>query len=197
MDVQLDCTSSDEVGTLSRMVQEMTQKLKASMDYINALAYRDSLTGIRNTTAYTEATAALEEEIKQPGLRFAVLVADINGLKIANDTYGHETGNQLIVRTSQIICDTFKHSPVFRIGGDEFVVLLQNRDLDHLPELTQELDEACTREFIVTNCERIPISIARGTAEYQSGTDHCYEDVFVRADQAMYLHKQQIKSQHT
>lgn len=193
LDVRLDCCSSDEVGTLSRMVQQMSEKLKVSIEYINTLAYRDSLTGLRNRTSYNETVAALDEEMRQPDFRLAVLVADINGLKYVNDTYGHDLGNQMIIRAAQMICDTFTHSPVFRIGGDEFVVLLQHRDLDCLDTLIHTLDEACEREFIVVDGEQILVSVARGSSCFDPETDHCYDDIFRRADQAMYANKQQFK----
>ena len=57
--------------------------------------------------------------------KFALVECDINGLKGINDTYGHEIGDVYIVNSCRGICSVFKHSPVFRIGGDEFVVILQ------------------------------------------------------------------------
>lgn len=67
------------------------------MDYINSLAYTDSLTGINNNTAYLRDTAELRNGIEKGTADFAVAVIDVNGLKHINDTFGHEKGNELII----------------------------------------------------------------------------------------------------
>lgn len=193
VNVELDCESPDEIGTLSRVFLQTAEKLKEYMSYINALAYRDSLTGVKNMTAYTEAAAEMERKLQYSTPEFAVLVADVNNLKLTNDTYGHDIGSQVIVRASRVICDTFKRSPVFRIGGDEFAVILENRDFAQYRDLIQELDEACKQNFVYVGDTEIPVSIARGVAVYRADIDRTFEDVFKLADHAMYLHKQTFK----
>ena len=69
-----------------------------------------------------------------------VIVLDMNYLKEANDRYGHDVGNKLIRAAAQTISDVFKRSPVFRIGGDEFLIILQNRDLAERNDLLAKLD---------------------------------------------------------
>ena len=73
---------------------------------------------------------------------------DINNLKEINDTYGHILGDELIVTASRIICDTFKRSPVFRIRGDEFCVILQNKDLADREALFASFDSNCATTHI-------------------------------------------------
>ena len=186
--------SKDEIGTLSVVLKETYEKIHEYTTYINALAYRDSLTGIKNSTAYTETIATINKKINCENPQFAVLVADINNLKETNDKYGHDVGNELIIHTSKILTDIFKDSLVFRIGGDEFAVILMNDDYKNYHNLLVKLDEACSLDFI-TICEtRIPVSIARGVASYNSGVDRIYEDVFANADHAMYLNKAERKA---
>ena len=88
------------------------------MSYITALAYRDTLTGVKNTTAYNEAIADVEKQMNCGRPQFGVLVADVNDLKLVNDTYGHDAGNQMIQHASRLLGGTFRYSPLFRIGGD-------------------------------------------------------------------------------
>lgn len=97
---------------------------------------------------------------------YDVAVLDINFLKETNDRYGHEIGNQLIVAAAKIISDTFKRRPVFRIGGDEFVVILQNRDLHDYDELIKKLYKDCDEEMLLAGEHRISVNIACGRAEY-------------------------------
>ena len=186
---ELEINTKDEIGTLSRAFSKAYAKLREYNKYINALAYRDSLTGIKNSTAYVEASQELDRQINCGRPQFGVVVVDINNLKKVNDTYGHDRGNELIVHTARIIEKIFESSAVFRIGGDEFAVFLQGKDLEEYRGRLAELDAACSEDYITAGDERLPVSVARGVALYDPLVDRVYDDVFVKADQAMYLHK--------
>lgn len=183
----------DEVGKLAESFQQTVEHLQKYINYINGLAYRDSLTGVKNKTAYLEAESRFEEQMRLGRPEFAVVVLDINGLKTVNDTYGHDFGDMLIINACRIICKVFQHSPVFRIGGDEFAVILEKADYEHYPELLQRLEE----EIDSYNTGARPdtrISIARGIAVYNSMTDLVFANVFKRADDAMYQNKATMKA---
>lgn len=187
---QLTNRSKDEIGTLSRALDTAYTKLREYTAHINALAYRDSLTGIKNSTAYTEAVIELNKEIYTGNPRFGVLVADINNLKETNDRYGHDVGNDLIVLTAKILTDVFKSSAVFRIGGDEFAVILQGTDFEHYHALLGDFDRACSEHSVEVCDSTVSVSVARGVSLYDASIDQVYEDVFAKADQAMYLNKE-------
>ena len=190
---QISVNSKDEIGTLSVVLKDTYKKILEYTTYINALAYRDSLTGIKNSTAYTEAITSINKEINFDNPQFGVLVADINNLKETNDKYGHDVGNELIIHTSKILTEIFRESLVFRIGGDEFAVILKYKDYKDYHNLLVEFDKACSEDFITVNENRIPVSIARGVASYNPDVNRIYEDVFANADHAMYLNKEESK----
>lgn len=192
-DVSLSCSSKDEIGTLSRVFQQTALKLKENMKSINAKAYLDALTGIRNHTAYNEMVQELDAGLKERSRSVALLVADINYLKETNDHYGHETGNDLIIHITRLLCNTFKHSPVFRIGGDEFVVILEGEDLENYPVLSAQLMKNLENAHLDEE-RKIPVSLAWGMARFKPARDTSFHDLFARADQRMYEHKQKIKS---
>jgi diguanylate cyclase (GGDEF)-like protein len=122
------------------------------------------------------------------------LVADINNLKETNDKYGHDIGNDLIIHTSKILTSTFANSAVYRIGGDEFAVILRGDDYLKYRSLLKKMDKACSHDYI-TVCEKhIPVMVARGVALYDAEIDRVYEDVFSKADHAMYLNKEESKA---
>ncbi|SFG62165.1 GGDEF domain-containing protein [Oribacterium sp. WCC10] len=103
---------------------------------MSKIANYDPLTGVKNKHAYIDAEAKLNsliEENESPD--FAIIVFDLNGLKTINDTLGHQAGDQFIKDGCSLICDYFKHSPVYRIGGDEFVAIAQDHDYLHLDEI--------------------------------------------------------------
>ncbi len=192
-EIELVSSSKDEIGTLSRIFKQMADKLREYMSHINALAYRDSLTGVKNRAAYAEASAEIERAMHSSFVQFGVLVVDINGLKEANDFYGHDVGNQLIISSARLLCDIFNQSPVFRIGGDEFVVILRDRDFEIYRSLIEKLDVECATRYIELKDVKLPISLARGVAIYNPDIDHTFKDVAVHADHVMYLHKQSYK----
>lgn len=185
--------TNDEIGVLARVLYQTYSKIQEYTSYINALAYRDALTGIKNHTAYVEATGKLNQEIRTGNPSFGVLVADINNLKETNDKYGHDVGNDLIVHTAKILAGTFRSSAVYRIGGDEFVVLLQGNDYAQYYALIEKMDKECASDNISVGEQKIPVSVARGISLFDTSIDHVYEDVFAKADQAMYMNKQQMK----
>ena len=198
-DLKLDnCKTKDEIGVLAEAFEKTAEKLHGYMTYINALAYRDSLTGVKNMTAYKEAVTNIDLKITMgEQTPFALLVTDINGLKSTNDRYGHEIGNRLIVRATKLICNVFKHSPVFRVGGDEFVVLLEGEDFENRDALIASLDEFCTRTYVAAGEEVIPVSIARGIECFDSNLHTGVEQIINRADKRMYEHKKSIKETAT
>ena len=185
--------SNDEIGKLARVLDETSGRLEEYMSYINALAYRDSLTGVKNSTAYKEFTSTLDKKMQSSSVRFAVVVCDINGLKQTNDSFGHEAGNELIRIAIKRVCDEFTHSPVFRIGGDEFVAVLENADYDNRYEHLAHLEYTSTDDRFIFGGQTVRLSLSAGLADYDPAEDKCFDDVFVKADSAMYQRKQKIK----
>lgn len=93
------------------------------------MATVDSLTGIKNKHAYAQWEEKINARIQSGDQEpFAVVVCDVNNLKAVNDLYGHKEGDAYIKRACARICGVFSHSPVFRIGGDEFVAILSGED---------------------------------------------------------------------
>lgn len=156
------------------------------------LAYRDPLTNVKNKTAYQDAEKRFEERMRSERPEFALVVMDINGLKQVNDSFGHDFGDMLIMDACKLVCKVFKRSPVYRIGGDEFVTILESGDLEHYQELLENFQiemDAMNRDSRLGN----RVSIARGIAVYDSETDLVFANVFKRADDAMYKNKAVMK----
>ena len=168
-----------------RKEQEHLNELKMA----NELARRDDLTHTRNKTAYHEMEKELQRQILDGDATFGIVVCDINGLKTVNDTEGHKAGDDYIRNSCSLICHIFDHSPVFRIGGDEFVVILQGQDYDNRDALLSKLRKQVEDN---TRIGEGPI-IASGLAEYNPKEDHKAEEIFNRADTKMYEEKARLK----
>ncbi len=164
--------------------QEYAHNLNAARDKANL----DELTGVKNKHAYADVELRLNDMIDSGSApEFAIVVCDLNGLKIINDTYGHQAGDAFIKRGCDIICKTFKHSPVYRVGGDEFVAVVQGEDYENLEVLMQELSLTNRK-----NKKNNEVVIAVGFARYNH--DRSVAAVFERADSKMYENKKLLKS---
>ncbi|MCR5329776.1 MAG: amino acid permease, partial [Lachnospiraceae bacterium] len=150
--------------------------------------YTDSLTGVKNRLAYAQYEQLVNEKIERGECEsFAIAVCDINNLKEINDLYGHQAGDECIRKACREICTIFAHSPVFRYGGDEFIVLLRGEDYDNRFRLLAEIDESAED---ITECGH---SIAVGMAEYNPYRHKSMLRVFEQADGRMYLRKNELK----
>ncbi len=176
-------------------VSNIDEQIKREQEHASVLrtakeiANKDPLTGVKSKHAYIEEEAALNDAIGGgTAVPFAIAVCDVNELKKTNDTMGHEAGDELICSASTEICNIFAHSPVYRYGGDEFVVILRGRDYENREELMSRL----ARENDVHR--RLGgVIIACGISDYLPGKDDAVASVFRRADEAMYENKKQLK----
>jgi diguanylate cyclase (GGDEF)-like protein len=157
------------------------------LDAVRRLANRDELTGVKNKHAYVDEEKQLNTQIEeQMEVAFAVVVCDLNELKKVNDQLGHSEGDRYIRKACAIICNVFKRSPVYRIGGDEFAVICQGSDYEHIEELMAELSAANAENKKIGD-----VQIACGMARYEG--DRSVASVFERADQLMYINKARMK----
>ena len=148
----------------------------------------DALTGVKNKHAYIDAEAELNTKIEEgEPVEFALVVFDVNGLKIVNDTMGHRAGDDLIRGACSIICGEFKHSPVFRVGGDEFAVIVTGEDYANIDALVKRIEE-----INLKNKENNGINVACGMARFNN--ERSVAEVFEKADSAMYENKRMLKS---
>ena len=171
-----------------------TNTLKDHVNQISTIAYQDSLTKVKNKSAYDEKQLELEKDIQDGTAEFAILMLDINKLKQINDLYGHEQGNEYIIGACRTICETFKHSPVYRVGGDEFTVVIQGEDYKNREELFIELNERfaeSSKDESVEPWHRY--SAACGMSEYRKGDEVI--TVFNRADKDMYKAKAKMEAE--
>ncbi len=159
-------------------------------DRARDVAYKDPLTGVKSKHAYVEYERDMAEKIYRGDAgEFAVVVCDVNGLKHINDTLGHQAGDQYIRAASDLICESFKHSPVFRIGGDEFAILLKGQDFDNRNEILAALNER-----IEKNIGTGSVVASLGMTEFDPRQDNTFHAVFTRADGLMYQRKMELKS---
>ncbi len=172
------------------------QALDEQIGQISQEAYKDALTGVGSKAAYNNKISELNDQLSKGSIDFAVVMVDMNQLKRINDEFGHKAGDLYIKGCCHLICEAFKHSPVFRIGGDEFVAILRGQDYDarlqNVENLRMAFDDAYEDE---DQDPWLRFSASVGMAENASD-DNTFELVFRRADEAMYEEKKRFKVLH-
>ena len=182
--------NNHSIDTLEKQIHSMQSELRTQLAHVHGQAHTDEMTGVKSKQAYLEMENKLDEELKKGELSgFAVVVCDVNGLKKINDTQGHKAGDEYIRRACTMICDVFCHSPVYRVGGDEFVAILKDRDYDNRNILIHELHQLSAAHIASNDA-----IVSGGLAEYDPRRDHSVRDVFERADAKMYKEKTLLKS---
>ncbi len=202
-----DIHTQNEVESLSHAVAQMSgdmrvyvknildaegkvEDMKSQVNHMDMVAYQDALTHVKNKAWYDKIKARVDDDIINGRAKFGIVMVDLNQLKKINDNYGHEHGNDYIFGSCHQICVIYEHSPVFRVGGDEFVVLLENRDYDHRDQLFMQAQTSF--ELSAADEDREPwerYSAAMGMAIFDPENDVSMDDVFKRADTLMYQNK--------
>ena len=154
----------------------------------------DSLTSVRNKGAYTEYIRKLQERIDS-GEQFdlAIGIFDCNNLKTVNDECGHDKGDIYLKNSCMLICKVYDHSPVFRIGGDEFAVFLMNDDFKNREMLEKIFEDKRTAICRDAKNNWEEVHIAYGFAEFDPKQDPTVSDAARRADKIMYENKRKMK----
>ena len=160
------------------------------------ISSHDALTKVLSRNSYDTRVKEIDKEIRESGstVQFAICECDLNNLKMVNDTFGHDSGDTYIINSCRLICDMFKHSPVYRIGGDEFVAIIQGDDYVNVETIKNNMLDVCVQEITkpVTLLEKK--SFAAGFAVFDPKTDKNFGDVMKRADVEMYQNKKMLKN---
>ncbi len=176
-------------ANLSLAINDILEK-DEQISEISKQAYQDGLTSVGSSSAFLQECEMLNEEIQEDMAKFGLVIFDINNLKYVNDTCGHDHGNDYIRGCCKIICDNFKHSPVYRIGGDEFVVVLRSGDYAKREELLQAAEKDFADAFHNSDAEPWErYSASAGMAVY-TPEDVSVHQVLKRADEQMYAVKE-------
>ena len=205
---RLEIHTGDEIENLYHALLKTTQNVveafeklrraKRRVAEMDELAHKDSLTGIKNKAAYDEATALLDEKISAGAAEFCIAMVDVNYLKKINDTYGHERGNIYLLNASRLICSVFGEEHVYRIGGDEFVVILEGEKVSLSKYFVTQFKAEMERKN--SNASSEPwekVSAAVGVAYFNERFDKTADEVFKRADAEMYENKLAMKAART
>jgi len=166
---------------LADKIRILNRDLGQALNLVN-LGYYDSLTGLNNRRFFEEELQRIDMPKNLP---LTIVTADVNGLKLANDVFGHVTGDLLLKRTAEIISHACREGDiVVRTGGDEFAIILPSTDALQGEKLIQRILQAMNGEKV----EAVSVSVSFGLATKEK-SDKAISQVLKEADQRMYEHK--------
>lgn len=143
-------------------------------------------------------TKFMDECIKVGEHKFVVLMMDIDDFKHVNDTYGHQTGDDTIIAVAKVIKKAIRnHDIASRYGGEEFVLMLREADIDDAVIVAERIRSGIENLRISTGKGEINITISIGVAEFDNDIDKTTDDVIGRADNSLYISKHNGKNQIT
>ena len=182
-------TGSMEFRYLASAYNKMYEKNKSSIERLNFQASHDELTGAYNRTGYDFLLSNIDLKTTY------MMLLDVDNFKSINDTYGHETGDMILVKLVNVLKSIFRDDDcICRIGGDEFVVFMVHSGSMHR-RLIESKIEQINLELQKTNDGLPPVSISVGIVDGKDVTDT--EQLFEKTDEAMYKSKKQGKHTYT
>jgi diguanylate cyclase (GGDEF)-like protein len=166
-------------------------RLNTRLEVVTKLAYEDGLTGLYNRTSYKEKL----DDYENNKIRFGIVMMDVNNLKKVNDNLGHEAGDRMLVASANIIKNAFDKPGMecFRIGGDEFVVLVRANDIERACNEGVARLENSYAEYNSDEARGFDIVIAKGCNVYRPGKGITVKEAVKLADERMYTNKQELK----
>ena len=163
--------------------------------FVKQLAYKDGLTNIANRTAYIEKLDYIKEHINNYKA-VGIVILDVNNLKKVNDTYGHIQGDELIINSAKLITQSFDNfSTVYRIGGDEFAVIIEAPNAEAVSKISLMQFNVNVHNHNMFYSKNFDISIAHGEAFYKANKSQSLDDVVKQADMNMYKNKKNMKEE--
>ncbi len=163
------------------MARDITDRKKYEAE-LKHLSYHDQLTELYNRHYLEEEMKRFDTERQLP---ISIIMADLNGLKLVNDTYNHPTGDAMLKRAAEILKSVCREEDILaRFGGDEFVLYLPRTSQNEAQKISNRIEKACRKEQI----NDVPLSLATGVAVKVSA-EQKLSDLLKEAEDSMYRDK--------
>jgi diguanylate cyclase (GGDEF)-like protein len=188
---------SDQVADVSDVEELISEiiglrgkisQLQERVEQLDLLAHEDSLVGLPNRRGFMRALERVIDRVNRYDEKAALLFVDVDGLKLINDTFGHQAGDEALMQVARLLLGGVRKSDIVaRLGGDEFAILLGHADEDSARETATRLVDGIAGSKFVHQGKSLPLSVAIGAGAISS--DDTPEAALSRADQEMYRRK--------
>ncbi len=172
--------TEDAVGALSDKLKSMHDSMNQYLSIVRRQAYADSLTGLGNRAAYSNAVKRLNMSISQGIASFSVIIIDIDNLKSIIDEHGHEYVDKVIYDMAGLLKKSYGAEHLYRINDDSFMVITDSMTLKRIEEINRSFDEDLAEYN--AGPDGVRVTVSKGAAVYRPGLDSEYRETFKRAD---------------
>ena len=183
-----DVLDVDELIAEISALRGKVAQLQERVEQLDLLAHEDSLVDLPNRRGFMRALERLIDRVGRYDEQGAVLFVDVDGLKLINDTFGHQAGDEALMQVARLLVAGVRRSDIVgRLGGDEFAILLGHSDEESARETASRLIESIAGSKFTQRGQSLPLSVAIGAAAVHD--DDSPEAVLARADAEMYRRK--------
>jgi diguanylate cyclase (GGDEF)-like protein len=182
--------------TLEQLVKDRTKELEIAKEKLTTMANKDPLTNLYNRRYFTDIASNIQELAKRNNEPLSALMIDIDRFKNINDTYGHDVGDDVIVNIANILLQhTRKSDIVVRFGGEEFVILLPNTNIDGAAKIAEKIRVNIENQTIkLDENSTIKTTVSIGVSQCSNSNNLNIENLIKRTDVALYEAKRSGKN---
>jgi diguanylate cyclase (GGDEF)-like protein len=182
--------------TLEQLVKDRTKELEIAKEKLTTMANKDPLTNLYNRRYFTDIASNIQELAKRNNEPLSALMIDIDRFKNINDTYGHDVGDDVIVNIANILLQhTRKSDIVVRFGGEEFVILLPNTNIDGAAKIAEKIRVNIENQTIkLDENSTIKTTVSIGVSQCSNSNSLNIENLIKRTDVALYEAKRSGKN---
>lgn len=187
-------TNIKEIKHLERVFNKKNKELLKSYISLEKASNTDALTGIYNRKKFDEYSGLVLNNAKRYEYPFALILIDLNKFKPINDTFGHDVGDEVLIYFTKSIISVIRETDhLFRIGGDEFVLLLNNTNAHEANVIVEKIQNYFSEHCFYHKDLELDISASFGIAQYD-GDGKTVDELLKTADERMYEHKESSRA---
>ncbi len=187
-DYVTDVTDVEQLVSEIGMLRGKVAQLQERVEQLDMLAHEDSLVELPNRRGFTRALGRLIDRVARYQEKASLLFVDVDGLKVINDSFGHQAGDEALMKVAALLVGGVRKSDVVaRIGGDEFAILLGHSDEESARETASRLIDMIAGSDFTHGGQSLPLSVAIGAGPIHA--DDTPEAAMARADREMYRRK--------
>lgn len=180
--------------SLTKKVKLRTQELEEKNKELTRLAHYDFLTGIYNRSCFFSLASKYLDTVRRHKLPLHIISLDLDNFKKVNDTYGHAAGDKVLIEFTKIVSSHMRKSDLFgRIGGEEFIICIQNNKLDGVKILTEKIRSEFEAKKIEINNNQVSATVSIGIAQMKS--NDTLQELIEKSDKALYKAKEEGRNQ--
>jgi diguanylate cyclase (GGDEF)-like protein len=195
--VTISTGSKGELGYLTRVFNDMVERLRAGREELERISITDSLTGIYNRKYLNEKLADHVTYARDGDSTFTILMIDVDHFKAYNDTYGHVAGDKVLSRLGPLLKAQLRSSGfVARYGGEEFFALLPDADADDAVKVAERIRTAVADEPFGESGDKVRLTLSIGVATFENRGETS-ESIIAAADKALYRAKKNGRNRVT